>query len=194
MHMTRIARLLTISVLVLSAPTLAHGGDEPKHGTYRIVPGDVLDVIVWRNKELSLQVTVRPDGWISYPLASDVKVAGATVVDVQKKLEEALAKYVTSPTVTVVVTRVANLRVSILGKVRQPGRYNLDGPTTVLDVLALAGGLTEFADHDGIYVLRAGATADALYERIPAKYSSSTSAGKSNTNVTVVAGDIIIVP
>jgi polysaccharide export outer membrane protein len=191
--MTRTARLL-ILVLVLAAPGLARAGTDPAHGTYRIVAGDVLDVIVWRNKELSLQVTVRPDGWISYPLASDVKVAGSTVVEVQKKLEDALAKYVTSPSVTVVVTKVANLRVSILGKVRQPGRYNLDGPTTVLDVLALAGGLTEFADHDGIYVLRASASPDGLYERISAKYSSSTSAGKSNTNVTVMAGDIIIVP
>ena len=191
--MTRIATLLTLA-LVLAAPDAARAGTDPAHGTYRIVPGDVLDVIVWRNKELSLQVTVRPDGWISYPLASDVKVAGATVVEVQKKLEEALGKYVTSPSVTVVVTRVANLRVSILGKVRQPGRYNLDGPTTVLDVLALAGGLTEFADHDGIYVLRASASPDGLYERISAKYSSSTSAGKSNTNVVVIAGDIIIVP
>jgi polysaccharide export outer membrane protein len=191
--MTRIATLLTL-VLAIAAPSTARAGTDPAHGTYRIVAGDVLDVIVWRNKELSLQVTVRPDGWISYPLASDVKVAGATVVEVQKKLEEALAKYVTSPSVTVVVTRVANLRVSILGKVRQPGRYNLDGPTTVLDVLALAGGLTEFADHDGIYVLRASTAPDGLYERISAKYSSSTSAGKSNTNVTVMAGDIIIVP
>jgi len=192
--MTKTATLLTL-VLALAAPTAARAaGADTAHGTYRIVAGDVLDVIVWRNKELSLQVTVRPDGWISYPLASDVKVAGATVVEVQKKLEEALGKYVTSPSVTVVVTKVANLRVSILGKVRQPGRYNLDGPTTVLDVLALAGGLTEFADHDGIYVLRASTGPDGLYERIAAKYSSSTSAGKSNTNVTVMAGDIIIVP
>jgi polysaccharide biosynthesis/export protein len=184
-----------IAIALLCATTVVRADPQPPaHGTYRIVPGDVLDIIVWRNKELSLQVTVRPDGWISYPLASDVRVAGSSVVDVQKKLEEALAKYVTTPMVTVVVTKVANLRVSILGKVRQPGRYNLDGPTTVLDVLALAGGLTEFADPDGIYILRASASPDGLYERIPTKYSSSTSAGKSNTNVVVNAGDIIIVP
>src|SRR5947207_15810287 len=124
--MARIANVIGF-VFLLAAPP-AHAAPQPPQGTYRIVAGDVLDIIVWRNKELSLQVTVRPDGWISYPLASDVKVAGSTVVDVQKKLEEALGKYVTSPSVTVVVTRVANLRVSILGKVRQPGRYNLDGP------------------------------------------------------------------
>ena len=121
-------------------------------------------------------------------------MAGSTAVEVQKRLEESLAKFVTTPMVTVVVTKVANLKVSILGKVRQPGRYNLDGPTTVLDVLAQAGGLTEFADPDGIYILRTGTGPDSLYERIPAKYSSSISAGKSNTNVAVSPGDIIIVP
>lgn len=192
--MNRIAATAALLVL-LAAPAMAHADPQTAaQGTYRIVPGDVLDVIVWRNKELSMQVTVRPDGWISYPLASDVRVAGATVVDVQKKLEEALGKFVTTPMVTVVVARVANLKVSILGKVRQAGRYNLDGPTTVLDVLALAGGMTEFADPDGIYILRASASGDATYERIAAKYSSSVSAGKSNTNVAVKPGDIIIVP
>src|SRR2546423_13588226 len=112
--MKRIAS--AVAVMLLCASTVTAADPQAAHGTYRIVPGDVLDVIVWRNKELSMQVTVRPDGWISYPLASDVRVAGATVVDVQKKLEESLGKFVTSPMVTVVVTKVANLRVSILGK------------------------------------------------------------------------------
>jgi polysaccharide export outer membrane protein len=173
------------------------GAQQPQatvQGTYRIVAGDVLDVFVWRNKDLSLQVTVRPDGWISYPLLGDLRVADSTVVDVQKKIQEALAKFVTTPVITVAVTRVANLKVSILGKVRQPGRYSLEGPTTVLDVLALAGGPTEFADPDGIYILRRSAPPENLFERIPARYSSSVAAGKGNTNAYLNAGDIIIVP
>lgn len=180
-------------MLLLAAPA-AHAEPQAAHGTYRIVAGDVLDVIVWRNKDLSMQVTVRPDGWISYPLANELRVAGSTVAAIQTQLQEALGKFVNAPVVTVVVTRVANLRVSILGKVRQPGRYNLEGPTTVLDVLALAGGLTEYADPDGVYILRAAATPEGQYDRIPARYSSSVSAGKGNTNAVVNAGDIIIVP
>jgi len=190
--MSRIAKV--IGCILLLAATTVHAQQPPAQGTYRIVAGDVLDVFVWRNKDLSMQVTVRPDGWISYPLVSDLRVADSTVVEVQKKLQDALAKFITTPVVTVAVTRVANLRVSILGKVRQPGRFNLEGPTTVLDVLALAGGPTEFADPDGIYILRRGSPPDSLFERIPARYSSSVSAGKGNTNVTVNAGDIIIVP
>lgn len=187
---------IVLGCILLSAPTAARAQTPPsgQQGTYRIVAGDVLDVFVWRNKDLSMQVTVRPDGWISYPLVSDLHVADSTVMDVQKRLQDALAKFVTSPVVTVVVAKVANLRVSILGKVRQPGRYNLEGPTTVLDVLALAGGLTEYADPDGIYILRRGGTPDGLFERIAARYSSSVSSGKGNTNVNISAGDIIIVP
>jgi polysaccharide biosynthesis/export protein len=183
--------------MLLFSSTLAHAGQPqapPAQGTYRIVPGDTLDVFVWRNKDLSLPITVRPDGWISYPLVGDLRVADSTVVEVQKKLQDALAKFITTPTVTVAVTHVANLKVSIIGKVRQPGRYNLEGPTTVLDVLALAGGLTEFADPDGIYILRRTTGPDGLFEKIAARYSSSISAGKGNTNANLSAGDIIIVP
>jgi polysaccharide export outer membrane protein len=189
--MTRVASIVLIALTF--APVAARADAQAAQGTYRIVPGDVLDIIVWRNKELSLQVTVRPDGWISYPLLSDVRVAGSTAVEVQKEFEERLARSVASPTVTVLVTRVANLRVSVLGKVKQPGRYSLDGPTTVLDVLALAGGLTEYADPDGIYILRR-ANQGGEYERVPARYASSVSPGKGNTNVTLAPGDIIIVP
>ena len=188
--MQRIGTLAALMVLLAAAA--AHADPPLPQGTYRIVAGDALDVIVWRNKELSLTMTVRPDGWIAYPLVGDVKVAGSTPADVQKQLEEGLAKFVTAPMVTVVVSKVSNLRVSILGKVKQPGRYNLEGPTTVLDVLALAGGLTEYADADGIYILRL--TASGEYERIQARYSSSVSAGRSNTNVALIPGDIIIVP
>jgi polysaccharide export outer membrane protein len=180
--------------MLLIGSTVARAEPPPTQGTYLIVAGDALDVIVWRNKDLSMQVTVRPDGWISYPLVGELRVVDSTVVTIQKQLQDALAKFVTAPIVTVVVTRVANLRVSILGKVRQPGRYNLEGPTTVLDVLALAGGPTEYADPDGIYILRRGAPPESLYERIPVRYSSSVSGGKGNTNVTVNGGDIVIVP
>jgi polysaccharide export outer membrane protein len=189
--MTPIARVVGCMLLMA---TVVEAQAPPAQGSYRIVAGDVLDVIVWRNKDLSMQVTVRPDGWISYPLAGELRVADSTAAAVQDSLQDRLAKFVTTPIVTVVVTRVANLKVSVLGKVRQPGRYDLQGPTTMLDVLALSGGPTEYADLDGIYILRRGGTPDHVYERIPVRYSSSVSAGKSNTNILAEAGDVVIVP
>jgi polysaccharide biosynthesis/export protein len=160
-------------------------------GSYAIAPGDVLDIVIWRNKELSATVTVRPDGFISLPLVNDVKVNGLTPIELQKRIEVSLAKTVTEPMVTVMVTKVAGFRVSILGKVRQPGRYDVDATTTVLDVLALAGGPNDFADASQMYVLRR--RPDGGYEEIQAKYASSVSS-KGNTNVTVRPGDIVIVP
>ena len=191
--MTRIIAVVGF-VAVLCGAALARAQQPTAQGSYRLCPGDVIDVIVWRNKELSMQLTVRPDGWVSFPLVSEMHVAGSTAAQMQKTLEQALSKFVTTPMVTVVVARVAPLRVSIVGKVRQPGRFAVDAPATVLDVLALAGGPTEYADPDLMYVLRRNGAPDGLYQQIPARYSSSISAGKSNTNVAVAADDIIVVP
>jgi polysaccharide export outer membrane protein len=94
--------------------------------------------------------------------------------------------------VTVVVAKASIFKVSILGKVRQAGRYEVDGGTTVLDVLAEAGGPNDYGDATGMYVLRR--SADGQYERLSARFSSSVTPGKENTNVLLKPGDIIIVP
>lgn len=182
---------LGIAALLL-LPAAGSARTDPTEGSYRIGNGDVLDIIVWRNKELTMTVTVRPDGWISLPLVNDVRVEGLTPTQLQAALEGAFAKSVTSPMVTVIVTRVAGFKVSILGKVRQPGRYDVDTTTTVLDVLAQAGGPNDYADTTQMYVMRRGAGSDAAYQRVPVQYSSG--AGKDNTNIPVRPGDIIIVP
>jgi polysaccharide export outer membrane protein len=186
------------SLFLLSAAAASAQADRqqplPPHGSYVIGPGDVLDIIAWRNRELTLQVTVRPDGWISFPLVGELLVAGSTAIEVQKKLETSLIEIVTSPTVTVVVTRTAPLKISILGKVRQPGRYSLEAPATVLDVLAVAGGPTEYANPDLMYVLRPTGSTDAPYQKIPVAYSLTVDPGRAKANVPVGAGDIIIVP
>jgi polysaccharide export outer membrane protein len=181
-----------VFALLTPAPVLAQHAAAAS-GAYQISPGDILEIIVWRNKELTMQVTVRPDGWISYPLVNEIPVAGTTVIELQKKLEIALGSVVTTPMVTVMVTRITPLKVSILGKVRTPGRYTVEAPATVLDVLAMAGGPTEYAEPDLMYVLRRG-TPDGQYQHIAVRYSSSITAGKSNTNVAISQGDIIVVP
>lgn len=186
-----LGRLFTCSLLALVPHAYGQSQPAPEQGTYVIAPGDVLEIIVWRNKELSAIATVRPDGFISLPVANDVKATGLTAMELQRHIESSLVKTVTSPMVTVMVTKVAGFRVSILGKVRQPGRYDVDAATTVLDVLAMAGGPNDFADPSQMYVLRR--TAKGTVEEVPTKYSTSISA-KGNTNVTLQPGDIVIVP
>jgi polysaccharide biosynthesis/export protein len=161
-------------------------------GPYLLAPGDVLDIVVWRNRDLTLTATVRPDGWISYPIAGELRAVGLTPAALQRRIEEALAKVVQAPAVTVLVTRIAGFKVSILGRVRQPGHYDVQPSTTVLDVLAMAGGPNDYANPDGMYLLRRSDSGDP--ERIAVPYSTSVSGRKPSPNFTVRPGDIVVVP
>ena len=184
-------RHLVALALLLASPVVA-GAQQAEEGSYQIGAGDVLDIVVWRNKDLTMPVVVRPDGFISFPIVNEVRTVGLTPAALGKKIEAGLAASVPSPTVTVMVSKIAGFRVSILGKVRQPGRYDVESTATALDVLALAGGTNDYSQASGMYVLRR--TAAGTYEEIPVKYSSSISGGKGNTNVPVKAGDIVVVP
>jgi len=188
-------RLATAALAVLAALAAASSparAQQAEQGSYQIAPGDVLDIVVWRNKDLTMSVVVRPDGFISYPLVNEVRTAGLTPAALARRIEAGLAPSVTSPSVTVMVSRIAGFRVSILGKVRQPGRYEVEAGATALDVLALAGGPNDYAASSGIYVLRRNGP-DA-YDEIPVKYSTSAGGGKAGAHVTVKAGDIVVVP
>ena len=184
-------RQLAALALLLASP-IGAVAQQAEQGSYQIGAGDVLDIVVWRNKDLSMPVVVRPDGFISFPIVNEVRAAGLTPTALAKKLESGLAAAVTSPTVTVMVSKIAPFRISVLGKVRQPGRYEVESTATALDALALAGGTNDYSQASGMYVLRR--TPAGTYEEIPVKYSSSISGGKGNTNVTVKPGDIVVVP
>jgi polysaccharide export outer membrane protein len=159
-------------------------------GDYRIGTGDVLEIVVWENEKLSRSVPVRPDGWISLPLVNDVRAAGLTPMELQAQLAARFTEYLSSPIVSVIVTSVYGFKVSVLGEVKSPGRYTFDGPATVLDAIASAGGFNEYASRDDTYLLRPKPEG---YERIPVKYSHVGREGAA-VNVELKPGDILIVP
>jgi len=160
---------------------------------YRIGPADVLQISVWKNEALTQEVPVRPDGMISFPLVNEVRAAGLTPQQLRDALAKKLAPFVSSPVVSVVVLEIHSFAVSVLGEVKTPGRYELKNEATVLDVLALAGGTTEFATRSGIVVLRNGAGG---VRRIPFNYDRFISAPRtrSQENIFVEPGDVIVVP
>ena len=127
---------------------------EPDAYEYRIGPEDVLQITVWQNAELSRVLPVRPDGKISLPLVNDVQAAGLTPMQLRDALKQKLAEYAPAAEVSVIVGEVQSFNVSLIGKVQRANRYKLKTPTTVLDLLALAGGFSDFADPDRIVVLR----------------------------------------
>ena len=150
-------------VLAMILPSVSHGqGASPTtNGTdtssleeYRIGAEDTLQISIWRNEAMSKTIPVRPDGMISLPLLNDVKAAGLTPTELREVIATKLSEYMPSPEVSVILTDVRSFKVSVIGEVRRPARYELKSWTTILDVLALAGGFTEFAARGRIVVLR----------------------------------------
>ncbi|MEZ5291470.1 MAG: polysaccharide biosynthesis/export family protein [Vicinamibacterales bacterium] len=170
-------------------PGTAKGVDAPPD--YVIGPDDVLDVIVWREKELSTDVKVRPDGKVSLPLLNDVQAAGLTPEEFRLALTEAAAKFVEDPSVTVIVKQINSRMVFVMGEVVKPGTYPLTAPTTVLQMLALAGGPTTYAKLDEIGVVRTvgGKTTRHLFN-----YKDVTRGRKMEQNIVLRPGDTVIVP
>jgi polysaccharide export outer membrane protein len=157
---------------------------------FRIGPEDVLDVQVWKNEELSRVVPVRPDGMISLPLVNDIRAAGLTAVELRQEITQRLAEYVPSPEVSVMVREVHSVKVAVIGAVRMPGHYEVKSAATVLELIARAQGLNEFADRGRIVVLRQNGNET---ERIPFNYRK-VAEGSEQDNFYVHPGDVIVVP
>jgi polysaccharide export outer membrane protein len=157
---------------------------------YRIGPEDVLSISVWKNEPMSRVLPVRPDGMISLPLLDDIMAAGLTPTELRNLLAQKLAEYVPSPAVTVIVNDVKSFKVSVIGEVLRPARYELKSRTSVLDVLALAGGFNQFAARTRIVVLRQEADKRI---RIPFNYNRVTN-GTDDENVYLRPNDIVLVP
>ena len=121
---------------------------------YRIAPGDVVQVFVWREADLSREVRVRTDGNLTVPLIGDLLAAGKTPRELADELGRALAQFITSPVVNVILKESSTLRFFVLGEVGKPGEYPLLGRTTVMQALALAGGFREYAKTEEIKILR----------------------------------------
>ena len=157
---------------------------------FRIGPEDVLDVQVGKNQELSRVVPVRPDGMISLPLVNDIRASGLTAVELRQDITQRLSEFIPSPEVSVIVREVHSVKVAVLGAVRMPGHYEVKSAATVLEMIARAQGLNEFADRGRIVVLRQNGTATT---RIPFNYRK-VAEGSEQDNFYVHPGDIIVVP
>jgi polysaccharide export outer membrane protein len=157
---------------------------------YRIGPEDILDINVWKNAELSRErIPVRPDGKISHPLVNDISVAGLTTSQVRAEVTKRLAQFIDPPPeVSVVVREIHSPKVSVSGNVRMPGYFELKtSDVTVLDMIARAQGLNEFADKGSIKVIRRGQNG-----AIDFKYNDAVN-GRNGANFIVQPGDVIVV-
>jgi polysaccharide biosynthesis/export protein len=160
---------------------------------YVIGPDDVLRVDYWREKEVSAEVTVRPDGMISLPLLNDVKAAGLTPEQLRVAVTQAAKEkyFQEDPDVTINVKTINSRKVFITGSVAKPGPYLLTAPTTVVQLISMAGGLTEFAKQKGISVMR---TENGKPVRYAFNYKDVANGKNLKQNIELKPGDTVIVP
>ena len=158
---------------------------------YVIGPADVLSIVFWRDKDMSADVVVRPDGKVSLPLLNDVQAAGLTPEQLRQQLTTAAAKFLEDPNATVVVKEIHSRNVFITGNVMKPGTYALTAGMNVLQLIALAGGLQEYADAKHIVVMRMENGKQVSHEF---NYNDVIKQKHVEQNVVLQPGDTVVVP
>lgn len=183
---------LVFSLLLVGATqaTAEETGYEP--GTYKVEPGDVLTVSVWKEEGLLQEVLVRPDGGISFPLAGNIQAQGKTLEQIESIISQRLADYIADPVVTVSAKQLFGNKVYVIGKVNKPGEYPINRPTDVMQGLAMAGGMTPFSAVNSIVILRRHA--DGQQEAFPFRYGDVEDGDDLDQNIVLQPGDVIVVP
>ena len=171
------------------APTVAASDDSSSH----IGPGDSVNIVVWRNPELSMAVPVRPDGKIAAPLIEDLPALGKDPTSLARDIEQALGKFIRDPVVTVIVTRFVgpySEQIRVIGEAAKPQVLSYSQKMTLLDVMIAVGGITDFSDGNDATILRAADGGKQYSVRI----KDLVKRGDISANVEMKPGDVLIVP
>ena len=174
-----------------AATVVAAAEGTPLPADFVIGPEDVIGVLFWREQEMSGDVSVRPDGMITLPMVGDMRAAGLRPERLKSEIEKATAKFFTGPNVTVVVREIKSRQVFITGEVKTPGAYPLIGPRTVMQLIALAGGLTEYADANAITIMR---TENGRQSSLKFQYKDIARGKNLAQNIQLQPGDTVVVP
>ena len=200
-HIVALAGLMAFLSIVLSATFCLAGPDNKSvknavstsagDKEYVIGRGDQLQIMVWKEKDLSQNMAVRIDGRISLPLIGDVVAAGKTIDELTKDLEKRFSEVVTDPAVSVMLIQSKSWRYYIIGKIKQPGEFPIDFPITVLQAIAKSGGFLDWAKTDNISILRQTGGREVI---IKFDYDTLTKGQDLAQNIQIKPGDTIIVP
>ncbi|KJS31501.1 MAG: hypothetical protein VR64_11505 [Desulfatitalea sp. BRH_c12] len=157
---------------------------------YKIGPGDVLEISVWKNPDLTKVITVLPDGKFTFPLLGQILAAGKSVAQLSEELRQRLSRYVPEVDLSVIVTQVNSMIVYVIGRVNNPGRFVIGSNISVMQALAMAGGLNTFAKQGSIKVFREGHPKKYL----PFDYDDVSKGNNLAQNILLQRGDLVVVP
>ena len=191
---TGIVSILFFAAITCFAFTASAAENEPATGEpqdYIIGSGDILEIMTWKEQDLTRQVAVRLDGKITFPLLNDIQAAGRTPLQLKEDIQNELDEFVEAPFVTVTVLQSESQKFYILGEVVQTGEFPIVKNLTVLQAFALAGGFTEWASKREILLIR---EENGVQKTIRINYRDLVSKGDFSTNIRIQANDTIIVP
>ncbi len=180
--------ILVTLLTAIFVPVLSMGAETV---TFTLGPGDIIEVSVWKDQDLTRQVIVQPDGYISFPLIGEVKAAGRTIPEVRKEVEKGLADYMSMPNVTVTPVKIESYKIYVIGKVNKPGMFIVLPKVTVLQALSMAGGTNPFADLGDIVIIRHGKDGET---KIDFDYDDIASGKNLEQNIELQSGDVVLVP
>jgi polysaccharide export outer membrane protein len=183
---TRVSAVSVILLLLLSQAWAS-----VPQGTYKVGPGDVLEVSVWGHETLKREIVVPPDGVLSFPLIKELDVRGMDVSAIRESVTAKLSPFVPDATVTVILLKSQSLAAYVIGKVNRPGPYPTNLDTTVMQILSMAGGFTPFASPDKIFILR---QLDGKPQKIAFDYNQELNGKNLDQDIVLQRGDVVVVP
>lgn len=183
--------LITILVLLAQLFHVAHAEDATSENSYRIQPGDILEISVWKEEEMSRQVLIRPDGGMSYPLVGEVHAADKSIAELTTRVTEQLKKYIPDPVVTISTQKLNGNKLYVIGKVTRPGDFIAERRMDIVQALSVAGGMTPYAAVNKIKVLR---RVNGKLISIPFRYGDIEKGVNLEQNIILQSGDVVLVP
>jgi polysaccharide biosynthesis/export protein len=181
--------IILLGLVVSTGPAFAQA--PVQDSSYKIGPNDILNIFVWKEADLTRDVTVMPDGKITYPLIGEITAQGQTASELKKAITDKLQNFVTAPEVTVIVRESRSQVIYTVGKLTRPGPYPLAPGMTVMQALSAAGGFTEWADTKNIIIVRREGGKET---QLRFNYKEFTSGEKLEQNILLKPGDTIVVP
>lgn len=185
--MKRFIASILLSVILIITSSNASAADK----AYHIGPGDIIEISVWKDPDLSRTLVVPPDGVISFPLIDSINITNLTVADLKKVVTQKLSEFVPDATVTVMLTEINSLKAYVIGKVNAPGEFPITLESNVMQILSKAGGLTPFASDGNIKILRQKSN---QITKIPFDYGEVEKGKNLGQNIILKPGDVIVVP
>jgi polysaccharide export outer membrane protein len=184
--------MAALAGIAMAGSVAAQEATSPVEAGYRVQPGDILLISVWKEPELQRETLVRPDGGFSVPLAGEVQAGDRPVADIESEIASRISRYIPEPVVTVSLLKVQGNKIHVLGKVNRPGEYVMTASTDVMQALAMAGGTTPFASLNKIQILRR--QPDGSQAAIPFRYGDVEDGENLEQNIVLQRGDVVVVP